>query len=75
MDKKQSSVNLSKALDALGFSYDCIKHRQKSWEMCGENVLNQSNNIEDNISFYGREQSRGIKSIVGGGYGYNAFTE
>ena len=38
MDKRQYSVNLSRALDALGFSYNCIKYRQKSWEMCGENL-------------------------------------
>ena len=60
-------MNLSKALDALGFSYDCIKHRQKSWEMCGENVSNQSNNIEDNITvFMAGSKAEGLSRLLEG---------
>ena len=60
-------MNLSKALDALGFSYDCIKHRQKSWEMCGENVSNQSNNIAHNITvFMAGSKAEGLSRLLEG---------
>ena len=53
MDKRQYSVNLSRALDALGFSYNCIKYRQKSWEMFENLTSDESKHLSfeaDNIT-------------------------
>lgn len=51
MDKKTYSLHLSRALDALGFSYRCIKQRQKSWGICSESLTaDEDENVTDMIA-------------------------
>ncbi|XP_060575173.1 uncharacterized protein LOC132732716 [Ruditapes philippinarum] len=61
MDKKRYSFCLSRALDTLGYSYECIKQRQKSWKHCGECLTaDEEENVSDMIA---GSKSEGVSRI------------
>ena len=66
MDRKTYSLHLSRALDALGFSYRCIKQRQKSWEICSENLTaDEDENVTDMIA---GSKAEGVSRLLEGDY-------
>jgi hypothetical protein len=66
MDRKKYSFYLSEALDALGFSYECIKHRQKSWELCGDHLTaDEDENVTDLIA---GSKAEGVSRVFEGDY-------
>ena len=66
MDRKTYSFYLSKALDALGFSYECIKHRQESWKLCSEHLTaDEDENVTDLIA---GSKAEGVSRMLEGDY-------
>ena len=66
MDKRQYSVDLSRALDALGFSYNCIKYRQKSWEMCASHASKYLSEVENITVFCAGSKAEGLSRLLEG---------